>query len=125
VYALTKSPWTPLVWRPAAVAVIITVVALPTSTIVVVARAVVTVVVDTLRPPSGLGGVPCIAVGPKAASDRRVAAPPPSPHSRCWEGGGFRPCADSAPALPRSEHCREAEPSVCCVAALSSNNFSC
>jgi hypothetical protein len=35
--ALTKSPWTPLVRRPAAVAVVVAVVAPPASTIVVVA----------------------------------------------------------------------------------------
>jgi hypothetical protein len=55
--ALTKGLWTSLVWRPAEVAVVIDVVASPTSTVVVVARAVVAVVVDALGPPSGLDGV--------------------------------------------------------------------
>jgi hypothetical protein len=39
-------------------------------TIIVVARAVVVVVVDTLVPPSGLYGVPSVAVGAKTALDR-------------------------------------------------------
>jgi hypothetical protein len=47
------------------VAVVIAVVAPSASTVVVVAQAVFAVVVDTLSPPSGLDGVPCVAVGPK------------------------------------------------------------
>jgi hypothetical protein len=69
--ALAKSPWTPLVRRPAVVAFIVAIVASPASMIVVVARAVVAVVVDALGSPSGLDGVPCVTVGPKAAPDRR------------------------------------------------------
>jgi hypothetical protein len=52
-------------------------------------------------------------------------APPPSPRSQCWEGGGFGPCADGAPASPRSERWCEAELSACCAAAASSSAFSC
>jgi hypothetical protein len=40
-------------------------------TVVVVARVVVAVVVDTLGPPSSLDGVLSVAVGPKTALDRR------------------------------------------------------
>jgi hypothetical protein len=68
--ALTKSPWTSLVRRPAAVALVVAVVASPTSAIVVVARAVVAVVVDALGPSTGLDGVPYVALGPEAALDR-------------------------------------------------------
>jgi hypothetical protein len=59
-----------LVRRPAAVTVVVTVVATPASAIVMVVRAVVAVVVDALGPSSGLDGVPYVAVGPKAAPDR-------------------------------------------------------
>jgi hypothetical protein len=69
--ALAKGPWTSLIWRSVAVAVVVTIVAPSASTVVVVARAVVVVVVDTLGPPSGLDGVPRVAVEPKAAPDRR------------------------------------------------------
>jgi hypothetical protein len=65
--ALTKGPWTSLVRRPAAIAVVVDVVA-PLA-VVVVARAIVAVVVDALNPPSGLDCVPRVAVGPKAAPD--------------------------------------------------------
>jgi hypothetical protein len=68
--ALSKSPWTPLVQRPAAVAVIVAVVASSAPTVAMVARVIVAVVVDTLGPPSGLDGVPHVAVGPKTAPDR-------------------------------------------------------
>jgi hypothetical protein len=54
-----------------------------------------------------------------------AAAPTPSPRSWCWEGGGFGPRADGAPACPRLEHWREAELSACCAAAASSSAFSC
>jgi hypothetical protein len=50
--------------------VIVVVVAPPTPVVVMVARAIVAVVVDNLGPPSGLDGVPRVAVGPKAAPDR-------------------------------------------------------
>jgi hypothetical protein len=53
------------------VAVVVAVVAPPTSMIVVMARAVVAVVVDALDPSSGLDGVLHVAVGPEAAPDRR------------------------------------------------------
>jgi hypothetical protein len=52
------------------VAVVVAVVASPTSAIVVVAQAVVAVVVDALGPSTGLDGVPHVAVGTKAALDR-------------------------------------------------------
>jgi hypothetical protein len=52
------------------VAVIIAVVASSAPAVIVVARAVVAVVVDTFGPPSGLDGVSCIAVGPKTTLDR-------------------------------------------------------
>jgi hypothetical protein len=52
------------------VAIVITVVAPPAPAVVVVARAVVVVVVDALGLPSGLDGVPRVAVGTKAALDR-------------------------------------------------------
>jgi hypothetical protein len=45
-------------------------VAPPAPAVVVVARAVVEVVIDALSPLSGLDGVLCITVGPKAALDR-------------------------------------------------------
>jgi hypothetical protein len=63
--------------------------------------------------------------GPRRLLTVDVAAPPPSLHSRCWEGGGFGPCADSAPAHLRSERWRETELSSCCTAAASSSAFSC
>jgi hypothetical protein len=59
-----------LVRRPVAVTVVVAVVSPPTSTIVVLARAVATVVVDTLGPSSSLDGVPYVAVGPETALDR-------------------------------------------------------
>jgi hypothetical protein len=57
--------------RPAAVAVVIVVVAPIASTVIMMVRAVVAVVVDALGLPSGLDGVPRIAVGPETAPDRR------------------------------------------------------
>jgi hypothetical protein len=69
--ALAKSSWTPLVRRLATVVVVVAVVSPSAATIVVVARTVVAVVVDALGPPSGLDGVPRIAVGPEMAPDRR------------------------------------------------------
>jgi hypothetical protein len=59
-----------LVRRLASIAVVVTVVAPPAPAVIVVARAIVAVVVDALGPPSGLNGVPRIAVGPKEAPDR-------------------------------------------------------
>jgi hypothetical protein len=44
--------------------------ALPASTIVVIAQAVVAVVVDALGPSSDFDGVPHIAVWPEVAPDR-------------------------------------------------------
>jgi hypothetical protein len=64
-------------------------------------------------------------LGPRRLLTADAAAPPPSPCSRCWEGGEFGPWADDAPARPCSERWREAELSVCCAAATSSNAFSC
>jgi hypothetical protein len=90
-----------------------------------VARVVVAVVVETLGPPVRLDGVRCVTVGPKTLLAADAAAPPPSPRSRCWEGGGFRPWVDGAPARPRSECWHEAELSACCAAAASSSAFSC
>jgi hypothetical protein len=58
-----------LVRRPATVAVVVTDVAPSASTVVVVAHMIIVVVVDTLCPPSGLDGVPRVAVGPKTAPD--------------------------------------------------------
>jgi hypothetical protein len=63
-------------------------------------------------------------LGPRRLLTADAAAPPPSLRSRCWEGGGFGPCTDGAPARPRLEHWRDAEFSACAVAA-SSNAFSC
>jgi hypothetical protein len=54
-----------------------------------------------------------------------ATAPPLSPRSRCWEGGGFEPWADRAPARPRSERWHEAELSTCCATTTSSSAFSC
>jgi hypothetical protein len=54
-----------------------------------------------------------------------AAALTPSPCPWCWEGGGFRPWVDGAPARPCSERWREAELSACCAAAASSSAFSC
>jgi hypothetical protein len=75
------------------------------------------------------------AVGPRWCSMSRlgrrrpltadVATPPPSPHSGCWEGGGFRPCADDAPTHPRSDCWHVAELFACCAATASTNAFSC
>jgi hypothetical protein len=64
-------------------------------------------------------------LGPRLFLTAGVAAPPPSPRSRCWEGGGFGPCADGVAARPRSERWSEDELSACCAAAASSNAFSC
>jgi hypothetical protein len=50
--------------------VIVAFVASPAPEVVVVARAIVAVIVYALGPPSGLNGVPRIAVGRKAAPDR-------------------------------------------------------
>jgi hypothetical protein len=51
------------------VAVAVVVMVPPASTVVMVARAIVAVVVDALDPPSGLDGVPHVTVGPKEALD--------------------------------------------------------
>jgi hypothetical protein len=48
-------------------------------------------------------------LGPSRLLTADVAAPTPSPRSRCWEKGGFGPWADGTPARPRSERWREAE----------------
>jgi hypothetical protein len=64
-------------------------------------------------------------LGPRRLLTDYATAPPPSPRSRCWEGGGFGPWADDAPARLRSERWREAELSACCAAAALSNAFSC
>jgi hypothetical protein len=93
--------------------------------VVVVARAVVAVVVDTFGPSTGLDGVPSIAVGPKTTLDRRCHGSNSLPVLSMLEGVGFRPWADGAPAHPRYERWREAELSACCAAAASSNAFSC
>jgi hypothetical protein len=68
----------------------------------------------------------CVSrLGPRRLLTTDAAAPPPSPRSRCWEGGGFGLCADDAPTRLRSEHCREAELSACCTTATSNSAFSC
>jgi hypothetical protein len=64
-------------------------------------------------------------LGPRRLLTADAAAPPLSPHTRCWEGGGFWPWADGAPTRPHSEQWREAELSACCAAAASSSAFSC
>jgi hypothetical protein len=68
--ALAKSPWTPLVRRPAAVTVVIAVVVSLASSIVVVSLAVVAMVVDALGSLTGPDGVPRITVRPELALDR-------------------------------------------------------
>jgi hypothetical protein len=70
VGALAKGPWTSLVRLLATVAVVVTVVAPSASTVVMVAHVIIAVVVYTLGLPSGLDGVPRVAVGPKTAPDR-------------------------------------------------------
>jgi hypothetical protein len=52
-------------------------------------------------------------LGPRQLLTADVAAPTPTPRSRCWEGGGFRSWADDAPARPRSERLCEVELSAC------------
>jgi hypothetical protein len=64
-------------------------------------------------------------LGPRRLLTTNAAALPPSPRFRCWEGGGFGPCADGAPARPHSERWQETELSACCATAVSSNAFSC
>jgi hypothetical protein len=64
-------------------------------------------------------------LGPRRLLTANATARPPSPCSRCWEGGGFRLCADGAPARLHSKRWREAELSAFCDAAASSNDFSC
>jgi hypothetical protein len=64
-------------------------------------------------------------LGPRRLLTADVAALPPSPLSRCWEGGGFGTWADGALCRPLSERWREAELSACCVVAASSNAFNC
>jgi hypothetical protein len=64
-------------------------------------------------------------LGPRRLLTADAAAPTPSPRPWCWEGGGFRPWADGAPARPRFECWREVELSACCAAAASSSAFSC
>jgi hypothetical protein len=59
-----------LVWGPAAVAVVVAVVAPFAPTIIVVARAAIAVVVNALSLASGLDDAPRISVGPKMALDR-------------------------------------------------------
>jgi hypothetical protein len=120
-----KSPWTPLVGRPVAFMVVIAVVAPPAPAVVVVARAVVVVVVDALSPSSSLDGVPGVTVWPELTPNHDAVTATPSPCPCCRGGGGFGPCADGAPARPRSEHCRKAELSVCCATAASSRAFNC
>jgi hypothetical protein len=64
-------------------------------------------------------------LGPSRLLAADAAAPTPSPHPWCWEGGGFGPWADGTPGRPHSERWREAELSACCAAATSSSAFSC
>jgi hypothetical protein len=76
--------------------VVISFVAPPASTVVVVARAVVADVVDTLNSSSGFDGVPGVAVGPETTLDRRCrgsdSLPAPLVLGRRWiqAVGGWR-----------------------------------
>jgi hypothetical protein len=97
----------------------------PAPTIVVVARAVVVVVVDTLSSLASLDGVPGIAVGPETALDRRRRSPDSVPLSLLLRRRRVQPWADGAPAHPRSERWREAELSTCWAATASSSAFNC
>jgi hypothetical protein len=60
-------------------------------------------------------------LSPRRLLTADAAALTPSPRPCCWEGGGFRPWADGAPARPCSERRREAELFACCVVAASSS----
>jgi hypothetical protein len=77
--ALAKGSRTPLVWRLPAVTIIVAVVASPASSIVVVARTVVTMVVDALGPSTGLDGVPRVTIRPEPALDYRCCGSTPFP----------------------------------------------
>jgi hypothetical protein len=92
-------------------------------TVVVVARAVVTVVVDALSSSSGHDGVPSVAVGPKTRI-ADAATLTSSPRSRCCDGCGLGSWADGTPTRPRSKSWCEAELSACCATATSSRAFS-
>jgi hypothetical protein len=75
--ALAKGLWTPLVQRPAVISIIIAVVASPAFSVVVVARAIVTMVVYALILSTGLDGVLRVTVGPESALDCRRRSPAP------------------------------------------------
>jgi hypothetical protein len=90
------------------VMVVVAVVVSPVSSIVVVARAVVAVVVDALGASASLDGVPYVPVGPKLALDCRCGGPSPLPvlpmlrgrwvrdvHGRCSCSPSFRALARS------------------------------
>jgi hypothetical protein len=129
----TESLRAPLVQRPATLAVIITVVALPESSVVVVARAVliaaitvvaVVVFVDARSSSASFDGVPGVAVGSELALDYRCCCPGPISTVLIPVGGGFQRCAEDAAPRPRSNRWREAELSACCAAATSSSVLS-
>jgi hypothetical protein len=67
--ARAKGSWTPLVWRPATVTVIVPVVASSTTPVVVVARAVVTMIVNAPDPLAGLNGVSLLTSWPEPTLD--------------------------------------------------------
>jgi hypothetical protein len=75
--ALAKGSWTPLVWQLAAVTIILDVVALPASSVAVVVRAVVAMVVDAPSPSAGLNGVPRVTIRPEPALDCQHRSPTP------------------------------------------------
>jgi hypothetical protein len=68
--ALAKGSWTPLVRRPATVTIVVAVVASPASSIVVVARAVVAMIVNAHGSSAGLDGVSRITIQSELALDR-------------------------------------------------------
>jgi hypothetical protein len=114
-----------LVRRPAAIAVVIAIVAPPAPAVVAVARAVVAVVFNALSLPLGFYGVAGVMVGPELTPEGRCRGSDSLPASLLLEGGGFRPRADGALARPRSERYRKAELSACCATAASSSAFNC
>jgi hypothetical protein len=72
-------------------AVVVAVVEPSASTVVVLARAIVAVVVDALNSSSGLDGVPDVAMGPETTLDHQCRGSGSLPARLVLEGSGFRP----------------------------------
>jgi hypothetical protein len=107
VEAPAKSPRTSLVWCPAMLTVVIAVVAPTASTVIVVARAFIAIVLDALSLSSGLDGVLGVTFGPESTLDRRYRGPDSLPmplvlgRRQIQAVGGWRSSPPALRALAR------------------------